>query len=314
MKWCASVLSAVVILTAGVPAFAAGLDPFFSCSAIVFFGPCPDGNTHPGRPADGETKPQELATAIPARAAPREPDKPAEPPQEESIWAEPVRGPDGKLRVYLPPKPVRDFLDKPTPAAAKAYIKWNRKRISAIRRAATVMHQVVAEEGIIAPPSPGFETSFRPLVPVPDAPELPSGIEIDQRVTGAREPKRLSVIYAFATWCPHSKRQTPIMSQLATRIPVQGIAFDSPPDAVEAVRRIAAFPVRQGTTTLRQRLGVESYPTVLFLNGQEIVHRTSGVHSMKQLSRVLAALAGQRARPPVLDPGRAEPCAPQPAL
>jgi len=44
-------------------------------------------------------------------------------------WAEPVISPSGKVSIYLPPKEVRDFLDKPDGANAKAYLQWNLKRV-----------------------------------------------------------------------------------------------------------------------------------------------------------------------------------------
>jgi len=44
-------------------------------------------------------------------------------------WAEPIIAPSGKVSVYVPPKEVRDFLEKPDPENAKAYLEWNSKRI-----------------------------------------------------------------------------------------------------------------------------------------------------------------------------------------
>ena len=44
-------------------------------------------------------------------------------------WAEPVISLSGKVSIYVPPKEVRDFMDKPNSANAKAYLQWNQKRI-----------------------------------------------------------------------------------------------------------------------------------------------------------------------------------------
>ena len=44
-------------------------------------------------------------------------------------WAEPIVSPSGQVSVYVPPKEVRDFLEKPDPENAKAYLAWNLKRI-----------------------------------------------------------------------------------------------------------------------------------------------------------------------------------------
>ena len=47
----------------------------------------------------------------------------------ENEWAEPVIAPSGRVSIYVPPKEVREFLDKPGPENAKAYLEWNLKRI-----------------------------------------------------------------------------------------------------------------------------------------------------------------------------------------
>ena len=44
-------------------------------------------------------------------------------------WAEPVISSSGKVSIYVPPPEVRDFLEKPDPENAKAYLEWNSKRI-----------------------------------------------------------------------------------------------------------------------------------------------------------------------------------------
>lgn len=44
-------------------------------------------------------------------------------------WAEPIIAPSGKVSVYVPPKEVKDFLEKPDPENAKAYLAWNLRRI-----------------------------------------------------------------------------------------------------------------------------------------------------------------------------------------
>jgi len=44
-------------------------------------------------------------------------------------WAEPIITPSGRINIYVPPKEVRDFLEKPDPENAKAYLAWNLGRI-----------------------------------------------------------------------------------------------------------------------------------------------------------------------------------------
>lgn len=44
-------------------------------------------------------------------------------------WAEPIISPTGKVSIYVPPQEVRDFLEKPNPENARAYLEWNARRI-----------------------------------------------------------------------------------------------------------------------------------------------------------------------------------------
>ena len=64
---------------------------------------------------------------LPEEPSPSETKQPPETIVDE--WAEPVVSPSGKVSIYLPPQEVRDFLEKPDPENAKAYLAWNLKRI-----------------------------------------------------------------------------------------------------------------------------------------------------------------------------------------
>jgi len=65
---------------------------------------------------------------------------------EESIFAEPIVGPDGKTRIYVPPRQVLEFLNSPTKEKAKAYLDWNKEKISKIVQAQQVLEDVAREE------------------------------------------------------------------------------------------------------------------------------------------------------------------------
>ena len=117
-----------------------------------------------------------------------------------------------------------------------------------------------------------------------------------------KNTSRRSFKRCAATWCPYSRRQTPIINQLAIHVPVRGIAFDSQPDEVQALRPALAFPVVQGDVDLRQRLGVRSYPTIFFYEGSRLHHVARGLQSPDRLVAVLAALGGGQ-RPSTLESG-----------
>ena len=310
MKRVTIALGLALFVGGGSPrVLAAELAGFFSCAEIVFFGPC--SKTAPPAPAPPSST-EGAGTAQPApKAVPTAP--PAKPPQvEESMWAEPVRGPDGQLRVYLPPKPVRDFLDKPTPQNARAYLAWNQARMRQMDEAVNVMRDVAAQQfGIAAPGSvtvsaprsaPGAPATrgtphllppTPPLLPLP----APESIQVQAPARGETATRPISIVYAFATWCPYSRQQTPIINQLAAHVPVRGIAFDSKPEEVQALRPALAFPVLQGDAGLRERLGVRSYPTIFFYEGSRLLHVTRGLQPPDLLVAVLATLAGRQTLP-----------------
>jgi thiol-disulfide isomerase/thioredoxin len=285
----------------GSVVLAAEVGGFFSCHEIVFFEPCPTTAAQPPSTEDPRNAgPREVSEA-PSAEAPR---------IEESIWAEPVRGPDGQLRVYLPPRPVRDFLEKPTPENARAYLAWNLTRMRRMDEAVSVMRDVAAQEfGIatqgpitvqVAPPEPNAGEgggARQPLPPPFPPPSATVTTQLQGPSSGDTAARRISIVYAFATWCPYSRQQMPTINQLATRVPVRGVAFESKPEDVQALRPTLAFPVVHGDAGLRQRLGVRSYPTLFFYEGPRLLHIARGLQSPDHLVAVLAALASRQPLP-----------------
>ncbi len=63
----------------------------------------------------------------------------------ESLWAEPIQGPDGKVTVYVPPKAVLAFLEQPTRDTAKAYLAWQGERMKRLKAAIELLRDVRAE-------------------------------------------------------------------------------------------------------------------------------------------------------------------------
>ncbi|MBI4706888.1 MAG: hypothetical protein HY761_03060 [Candidatus Omnitrophica bacterium] len=82
-------------------------------------------------------------------------------------WAEPIIAPSGKVNVYVPPKEVRNFLDKPDPDNARAYLQWNLKRIKKfilaqelLRKEAKELEVIKETKSLLEPDSPaGFRDS-----------------------------------------------------------------------------------------------------------------------------------------------------------
>jgi thiol-disulfide isomerase/thioredoxin len=281
----------IATLTLGANA-GAGPRGYFPCPVIVFFAPCPAVELA-GEPTitGSERLAPSAAASAEAGASPVE-----------SLWAEPRAGTEASGQVYVPPGPVREFLEAPTPERARAYLAWNQARLRAIAQAAEALRLVTGGEmtgvgdtsapatsgptaGCAAPsavgaamPTPGSED---PLASVP-------GIVTDPR----RASRGVTVLYAFASWCPYSVRQTPLLAAWARsrpEVPVTGLLLDSPPGATPELDGLP-FPVRAGSRALRERLGVRSYPTLLVFKDGVLVERLAGVTSAARLEAVIRAL------------------------
>jgi thiol-disulfide isomerase/thioredoxin len=272
----------------------AGTHFYFACPAIRFFEPCPDLDEGAAdvRPERITRNPAVLPEWRPA------PDRQALPI--ESIWAEPGRSSDGRGTVYVPPRPVREFLEAPTAERAQAYLAWNQQRLNAVARAAEVLSAVASAKpprnptalGATPAPTtcvvPAESGSLQePRSPEP-GPRAAMPAPTDRRLVG----RGLAVVYAFASWCPHSAWQTPIVAAWARArpdVPVVGLLLDSPPGAERQLDPLP-FPVQAGSPALRDQLGVRGYPTIFFLRDGVPVQAVSGVTSADRLEALAHGL------------------------
>jgi hypothetical protein len=317
-----TVLVALAMLGLAPSGAAAELSGFFACQQIVFFGPCPKaepvktaGPTPPAPPAE-KTAASSQVVVQPAPAPTTPPGAPRE-RVEESLWAEPMKGPDGQLRVYVPPKPVRDFLEKPTAENARAYLGWNQARMRKMDEAVDVLREVSARHfGTTAPapegppirgplrvapaPEPARRLPVLPgpgLTPSPTIPTPQRGPILVNAPSLEGATRAISVLYAFAPWCRYSRQQTPIMNRLAAHLPIRSLVFDATRDDLEMLRGALAFAVAPGTSEQRRQLGIQSYPTTFFLEGAQVLHVARGLQSAEQLVTTLATLAGRQPLP-----------------
>ena len=272
----------------------AGTRGYFPCVVIRFFEPCPDVDegAADGRPERGVGDP---AVFTDRRPMPEPQALPIE-----SIWAEPGRSSDGRGAVYLPPRPVREFLEAPTAERARAYLAWNQHRLDAVARAAEVLSAVTASQPPRTPSAPGTTPAPATCVAPAETGSLhePRSPDLGPRATGLASADRrlagqgLAVVYAFASWCPHSARQTPIVASWARSrpdLPIVGLLLDSPPGADRQLDPLP-FPVQVGSSALRDQLGVRGYPTILFLRDGVPVQAVSGVTSADRLEALAHGL------------------------
>lgn len=73
----------------------------------------------------------------------------------ETVWAQPIQTPDGSWMLYVPPKPVLDFLENPTEGTAKAYLAWKSDQADKIARAMALLGRVKAANANLPKPDPG---------------------------------------------------------------------------------------------------------------------------------------------------------------
>ncbi len=189
-------------------------------------------------------RPSGEAESIPPRVAVRE-----------SVWAQPIRTPDGNWMIYVPPRPILDFLESPSEETAKAYLSWKQEQADKLRKAMTLLARV-REPGV-----PG---------PAVDVPIEPSGkkappLDFPFRITYFKKPS-----------CPHCVSQDAVLAEWQKRRPGGKLEIVLPDDRPELWK---AYEVR-GTPTLVVEVGSRDRKEVLV-----------GLQSEEALEAVLARLA-----------------------
>jgi thiol-disulfide isomerase/thioredoxin len=291
-----AVIRALVLLVTALalgPSLGAGPPGYFPCPVILFFAPCltVERVEEPAMPGS-----EHLARSAAAPEA-------VVSSRIESLWAEPSSGSQAAGPMYVPPTPVREFLEAPTAERARAYLAWNQARLRAIAQATEVLRLVTGSEKTGTDDPPAQATSgptagcAAPATNAGGALPAAGNVDLLAGVPGAvADPRRvshgISVLYAFASWCPYSARQTPLVAAWARSrpdVPVSGLLLDSPPGAAAQLDGLP-FPVHAGSPALRERLQVRSYPTLLVVKDGVPVERLAGLTPMARLEAVIRAL------------------------
>jgi hypothetical protein len=144
----------------------------------------------------------------------------------ETIWAEPIRQPDGRTSIYVPPKAVLDFLENPTPENLKGYLDWKRARAEKLRRAMELLEEYRASED--AEKTKGESSTGTPAglagTDVPPAPPVQVARPADdhgKRTSSpqSRDPKAVQVTYFHGKGCPHCTKQDRFLADWLARHP-----------------------------------------------------------------------------------------------
>ncbi len=126
----------------------------------------------------------------------------------ESIWAEPIRLPDGRFTTFVPPRQVLEFLENPTRENARKYLQWQSQRMDKMRKAAAVLAEVQREKSV---------------------PLLPS--------------TPVSVTYFKKANCPYCARQDAVLSSLKEKLPNLAIKPLEPGQEPEFWQRLGVTAV-----------------------------------------------------------------------
>jgi hypothetical protein len=142
------------------------------------------------------------------------PDRAAPPPGvSESIWAEPIRLPDGRFTTFVPPRQVLEFLENPTRENARKYLEWQSQRMDRMRKAAAVLSEVQREKS-------AKETNR----------EAPTGTPV-------------AITYFKKAGCPACARQDVVLSDLKEKQPHLSIKPLEPGQEPELWQRLGVTAV-----------------------------------------------------------------------
>lgn len=141
----------------------------------------------------------------------------------ESIWAEPIRQPDGRMSVYVPPKPVLQFLEDPTRERAREYLAWQEERAKKLKTAMEVLRDLRDEDTRVsgsrpAPAVPGVDAPASPPLPPP----APAAANLS-----------IELLYFKKKGCPWCVEQDKVLAELTRAHPGIRVRTATPESAPE---------------------------------------------------------------------------------
>ena len=177
----------------------------------------------------------------------------------ESEWAEPIISPSGNVTIYVPPREVKDFLDKPDSESAKAYLEWNTKRIQKFIIAQHLLEKEAKRMGL--------DKDNKDLAPITS---LPDGASI---VNNA-EDRGNHLFYFMLKGCPACIEESKVIEDIYLNHPE--IKIEAFADGFsDAELKDFVFPVRQDNGA-SQYFKINAYPAILAFNEKKERYLISG--------------------------------------
>ena len=178
--------------------------------------------------------------------------------QTESMWTEPIASPTGQIFYYTPPKAVLEFVENPTKENARAYLDWNKKRLTAYAKAQAVMEEVMKEEGVAKKNTKTQSRTKGKSVPGITQKQIPV------RVSPATKISKSKMLYFIDPACKYCRKELPIINAFYNKhkkeIDIEGITLA---DNITELNTKFAFPVRKDRGEIEQ-FGITTYPTMIF--------------------------------------------------
>lgn len=140
------------------------------------------------------------------------------PGQVESLWAEPIRLPDGRMTTYVPPRQVLAFLENPSEESGLAYIAWQKERMAKIARASEILTRLSDK---LKAEAAGSEK--KPMTPGDPGslPELPPGVKAGGELSPKAVPADAGeeILYFKREGCPHCRHEDGELAALKAERP-----------------------------------------------------------------------------------------------
>jgi hypothetical protein len=186
----------------------------------------------------------------------------------ESLWAEPIRLPDGRMTIYVPPKQVLAFLETPSEESGKAYLAWQKERMEKLARASEILARL---SGRLA------QEAKLPVSPLPDPPAEKKDSAPATLTAAALSAKGADqLLYFKREGCPHCKHEDPEIAALLAERPGLKVKVLMPGDEPE----------------LWKAYGVEVVPTMIVIRADGKKMGARGYTPKATLIRAFAATEG----------------------
>ena len=173
----------------------------------------------------------------------------------ENEWAEPIVSPSGNVAIYVPPREVRNFLDKPDPENTKAYLNWNMNRIRKFMTAQQLLEKEAKGMGL---------DKDSKVASLPDGANLVNN----------PDDRGNHLFYFMLKGCPACKEETKILEEIHLNHPeinIEAFADGFSDDELKGF----VLPVTQDNG-MSQKLRINSYPTILVFNEKKERYLISG--------------------------------------